>query len=196
MKNLDYNPYNMDLKEANKQMEESITSLKESFNQLQVWKASSNMVENINIYVKQRWISQPLGQLSNISILDSQTIKIEPWDKNIISSIEKGIIDNDLWLTPTNQWDYLIIKIPPLTKERREELSKVVKKMGEETKVKIRNIRQERQKTIKNDYEDENLSEDQKKAEENKLDDTTREYTEKVNEMVKNKEEQIMDINS
>ncbi len=177
-----------------KDMEKSIKHLEQEFIQLQIWRASTWLVENIDIFIPQYWMSQKLNQIANISIIDSQTIKIEPWDKSTVTAIEKAIRETDLGINPLNQWDYILIKIPPLTEERRKELTKIVNKMWEETKISIRNIRHEYKKQIENQFKNEEISEDEKKHLEKEIDEITKEFNKKVDELVEAKNKEIMTI--
>ena len=139
-------------------------------------------------------MTQKLPQLGNVSLMDSQTIRIEAWDKSTYSSIEKAIYDSNIGLTPQNQGEYIMIKIPPLTTERRKDLTKLVAKMGEEGKVRLRNVRHDGMDQIKKEFTDKTISEDQKKAHEGELDDMTKEYASKIDTAVKAKSEDIMKV--
>ena len=139
-------------------------------------------------------MTQKLPQLGNVSLMDSQTIKIEAWDKSTYSSIEKAIYDANIGLTPQNQGEYIMIKIPPLTTERRKELTKLVAKMGEESKVRLRNVRHEILDEVKKEFTEKTISEDQKKAYEGQADDMTKEYAAKIDNAVKQKSEDIMTV--
>jgi ribosome recycling factor len=92
--------------------------------------------------------SQPLRNVAAVSVLDAQTIVIQPWDKSVIKDIEKGITDANLGLNPSNNGESIMIKIPPLTEERRRDLVKIASRLGEEGKVGIRTVRQDYKKKI------------------------------------------------
>lgn len=184
----------MEIGAYRKQMEKAIKHLEEEFSRLQLGRASTGLVENIDVYIPEWDMKQKLNQLSNINIVDAQTIKIEPWDKGTVSKIEKWIYDSWLGFSPINQWDSILIKVPPLTKERRIELTKIVSKEWEESKVAIRNIRHEWLKEIKVEFDQKLISEDQKKAFEKQMDDLAKEFSTKIDVEVKNKSEDIMKI--
>lgn len=126
--------------------------------------------------------------------MDSQTIKIEPYSKNELKVIEKGIIDSDLGFNPLNQGDYIMIKIPALTTERRQELSKIVHKEGEEAKVALRNLRHESRNALDKQFKAKEISENEKDATEKNIDDLTKKYNEKIDELVKTKSEEVMKV--
>jgi len=126
--------------------------------------------------------------------MDAQTIKIEPYSKNELKIIEKGIIDSDLWFNPLNQGDYIMIKVPALTTERRQELTKIVHKEWEEAKVAIRNLRQESRNTLDKQFKAKEVSEDEKSATEKQIDEITKKSNDKIDELVKVKSEEVMKV--
>jgi ribosome recycling factor len=108
----------------------------------------------------------PLKNIAAVSIMDASTIVIQPWDKALIRDIEKGISDAKIGLNPSNNGETLMIKIPPLTEERRRDLARIASRLGEEGKVGIRNIRQEFKKKIDKSKADKEISEDEAKIHE------------------------------
>lgn len=175
-------------------MEKVLQHLQHEFTTLQIGRASTGIVENIDVFIPAYGMTQKLPQLGNVSLMDSQTIKIEAWDKSVYSSIEKAIYDADIGLTPQNQGEYIIIQIPPLTTERRKELTKLVARMGEESKVRLRNVRHDIIDAIKKEFAEKAISEDQKKAFEGEADDMTKEFVAKIDTAVKAKSEDIMKV--
>lgn len=105
----------------------------------------------------------PLKNIAAVSIMDASTIVIQPWDKSLIKEIEKGISDAKIGLNPSNNGESLMIKIPPLTEDRRKDLVKIANRLGEEGKVGVRNIRQEFKKKIDKSKSDKEISEDEAK---------------------------------
>ncbi len=159
---------------------------------IQVGRASSWIVENIKV---DAWYGyMPIGQLANITLPDNQTIKIEPWDKTSLAPMEKAIYDANIGLSPQNQWWYLLIKVPVLTSERREQFKKQVSKMAEETKARLRQARQEELKSIKREFEEKLISEDDRKFADKQVDETTKTFTDKIDQLTKAKHEDIMTI--
>ncbi|USN56092.1 MAG: ribosome recycling factor [Candidatus Peribacteria bacterium] len=151
-------------------------------------------MENIDVYIHSWGSTQKLNQTANIGITDAHTIKIEPWDKSILGAIEKAIYDSGLGFTPLNQGEYIMIKVPPLTEERRRDLTKIVAKDGEEAKVAIRNHRHDARKTLDTKLKNEEISENEKNSTEKKVDELTKEYNDKIDHMVRAKSEEIMKI--
>lgn len=182
----------MDLSWYKDRLQKSIEFLKKEFTWLQVGRSSKWLVENI--VVRASYWDMPVGQLANITLPDNQSIKIEPWDKSILSAIEKAIYDAWAGLTPRNEWSHLLLIIPPLTKDRREEIVKRVKSMWEDMKARMRQIRQDELKKIKMALDAEEISEDEKKWDENKVTDIIKDYNAKVDELVKLKSEDILKL--
>lgn len=156
---------------------------------IQVGRASKWLVEHIKAETSYGFM--PIGQLGNITLPDSQTIKIEVWDKSALGPIEKAIYDSNTWLSPQNPGWYILIKVPVLTSERREQLKKQVSKTAEDTKARLRVARQDELKSIKKEFEEKIISEDDKKFAEKEVDETTKKFTDKVDEIVKAKHEEI-----
>lgn len=175
-------------------MNKVIKHLENELISLQIGRASTGLVDNIDIYIPAYDMKQKLSQLANVVVMDAQTIKIEPWDKSTISSIEKGIYDSNIGLTPQNMWDYVMIKVPALTQERRQNLIKLVAQYGEDNKIALRNIRHDILKDIKKQFDEKLISEDQKKLFEKECDEITKQYTTKIDQLVKIKSEEIMKI--
>lgn len=180
------------LEKAKQWIEKAIKHLDLEYWKLQLWRANPVMVEWI--LVEQYGSMQPISNISSVSNLDSQTLSIKPWDKSAIHPIAKAITESGLWLNPQTMADSVMIKIPPLTEERRKEVAKVAKNMAEEAKVSVRNARQESLKDIKKAEEDKQISEDIRKSHENDLQKLIDEANKKIEEHFKQKEADIMKI--
>lgn len=128
---------------------------------LQAWRANPAIVEGV--FVMAYGSSQPLRNVAAVSILDAQTIVIQPWDKSTIKDIEKGITDANLGLNPSNNGESIMIKIPALTEERRRDLVKIASRLAEEGKVWVRNVRQDYKKKIDTAKANKEISEDEAK---------------------------------
>lgn len=126
--------------------------------------------------------------------MDAQTIKIEPYSKGDLKAIEKGIIESDLGFNPLNQGDYIMIKVPALTTERRQELTKIVHKEAEEAKVVVRNARHDARNELDKQFKAKEISENEKDATEKQIDELTKKYNEKIEELAKTKAEEVMKV--
>ena len=159
---------------------------------IQVGRATKGLVEHIKVDAGYGFM--PISQLANITLPDSQSIRIEPWDKSSLAPMETAIYDVNTGLAPSNQGWYLMIKVPALTTERRDQLKKQVSKMAEDCKARTRQARQDELKDIKKEFEEKTISEDDKKFSEKQVDETTKLFTDKIDTMVKWKHDDIMTI--
>jgi len=179
-----------------KKLEQELIKVEKHFeyvlSKIQTWKASIWMIEEIDVYIPSWKQTQKIEWLWNVSLLDAQTIKIESWDKSVLSHIEKAIYDSGLWLTPLNQWWWIMIKVPPMTEERRKDIAKKVKQELEEAKISIRNIRHDFLKDIKINFDNKELSEDDKKKYEKELEDVIKKYNKTLEDIARQKEEHII----
>lgn len=168
--------------------EKSLEHLISEFAALQIGRASSALVEGIN--VEAYGSHQPIRNMAQITLPDARSIAITPWDKSIMGNIEKAITNANIGLTPINDGNCVRLNIPPLTEERRKETVKIVHRMAEEAKISIRNARHEALESIKK----EELSEDEQKRAEKELQEKVDEYNKKVEEHAKKKEHEIMTV--
>lgn len=184
----------MNFAELKDACEKTLDHLVDSFRTIQLGRASTGLVENIDVYVHSWGMTQKINQVANITIMDAQTIKIEPWDKKTVSDIEKWIYDAWLGFSPLNHGEYILIKVPPLTQERRKDMTKIVAKDGEEAKIALRNHRHESLRLLKTQFEAKEISETDKDIQEKNIDELIKAYNVRIDEMVKTKSEEIMTI--
>jgi len=185
----------MDKNKLNKELNKVIDYFQSSLSKIQTWKASTGVLEDLEVYVPSWGQMQKIQALWNVSLMDAQTLKIESWDKSVLPHIEKGIYESGLGFTPVNQWEWIMVKIPPMTQERRQEIAKLVKKELEEMKIRARQIRHDFLKDIKTDFDNKEITEDEKKQYEKELDDTIKNYNKKLEEIKEEKEKSILNIN-
>ena len=184
----------MDLSQLQSALNKVLTHLDGEFATFQLGRANTSLVDSIEVFIPSRWMKQKMSQTANVSILDAQTLKIEPRDKTILSSVEKAVYDANIWLTPVNMGDHLMIRIPPLTTDRRKELTKFVAKLGEDAKISCRNARQDAMKYVKQAFDTKIISEDQKKSQEKTIEDLIKDYITKIDQKIKHKSEEIMTV--
>ncbi len=183
----------MDIQLYKNNMHQAHEYLLKEFAWLQLWRAHPWIIENVSFEAYPD-MYQKIKDVASIITMDWQTLKVEPRDKWVMWKMEKAIYDAGLGLAPMNQWDYLMIKIPPLTQERRKELVKFCEKLWEQQKVAVRNIRQEAMKEIKREFDEKTLSEDQKKYWESEIDQLTKSHTEKIDSSVDAKSSDVMKV--
>ena len=135
-----------------------------------------------------------LQQLASLSIPESRQMAIQPWDQKVIPEVEKAILKSDLGLTPMNDGKIIRINIPPLTEERRKQLVKTVRKKAEEAKVSIRNIRRDVNEELKRLEKEKHISEDIVKKSQDEIQKLTDSFIAKVDDVLTNKEKEIMEV--
>lgn len=182
----------MDISPFRDQMQKAVNYLENEFKSLQLGRASAGLVENVTVSTS--YGDMKLPQIAHVTILDAQTIKIEPRDKKETWNIAKAIYDAELWVTPQNEGSHVLIKIPPLTQDRRVEIVKRIKTMWEENKAKVRVIRQDAMKISKKSLENKEISENENKVNENNIEELTKEFNNKIDNLVKAKSDEIMKI--
>jgi len=179
------------IESAKESMEQSIGHLQNELVNVRTGKASPNMVNSL--LVEYYGNPTPLNQVANVSNADARSLMIQPWEKTMLAPIEKAIFEANLGLTPQNDGEVIRINIPPLTEERRKELVKKAKALGEETKVSLRNARRDAMEHLKQAAK-EGLPEDIEKRKEGDVQEMTDRYVSKVDQMVEVKEKDIMKI--
>ncbi|WP_456324926.1 ribosome recycling factor [Desulfonauticus submarinus] len=179
-------------KSGKEKMKKAVSVLEKELAKLRTGRASTGLVENLK--VDYYGTLTPLNQLASISIPDSRTIAIQPWDRGAFSEIEKAIQKSDLGLTPVNDGKVIRINLPPLTEERRKELVKLAKKYGEEAKIAVRNIRRELNETLKKMKNEKEITEDDLHRGQDEVQKLTDKYIAKIDEILADKEKEIMEI--
>jgi ribosome recycling factor len=136
----------------------------------------------------------PISQVANLGLADSRTINVTPWEKNMVAVVEKAIRDSDLGLNPATQGAVIRVPMPPLTEERRKELTKVVKSEGEETKIAIRNLRRDANEHLKRLVKDKEISEDEERRAQDEIQKLTDRNVADVDKLVVEKDKEIMTV--
>jgi len=183
----------MDIAPYKHQMQKAVEYLEKELKALQVGRASAWLVENIDVNLSYGW-SLKIPQVWHVTIMDAQTIKIETRDKGELKNVEKAIYDSNIGLTPKNEGSYIIIKIPPLTQERRQEIVKQVKSMWEEIKARVRLVRQDAMKDTKKQFDDKLIGEDAHKSNEKDVDNLVKSMNDNIDSIVKIKSEDVMKV--
>lgn len=180
------------IREAEEKMKKSLAFAQQELAGLRTGRASPGLVENLKI--DYYGTMTPLKQLAAIGVADAKTLEIRPWDKNAMAPVEKAIGASDLRLTPQRQGDIIRLVIPPLTEERRQELVKVCKKMGEDSRIAIRNVRQETNAKLKTSKDKKDISEDDLRKLSAHVQKLTDQYCAKIDEALANKAQEIKKI--
>lgn len=178
--------------DAEERMDKALAALDRDFAKLRTGRASTSLVEDIK--VDYYGTPTPIQQLASVAVPDSRTVTIQPWDRNSFGLVEKAILKSDLGLTPMNDGKLIRISIPPLTEDRRKDLTKVAKKYTEEAKVALRNIRRDVNDSLKKLEKDKSLSEDELKKAMDEVQKLTDSYVAKADAKASAKEKEIMEI--
>mgnify|MGYP003550359636 CR=1 FL=1 len=171
-------------------MEKTITSLKDSFNTLRTGRANAAIFDKVR--VDYYGTKSPINQVATIAIPEARSVIITPFDKSLISEIEKAIQVADLGLNPSNDGKVIRISIPPLTADRRKELVKQAKTMAENSRTSIRNIRRDGNDEFKKLQKNGDLTEDDLKSETDKLQKLTDKFIDEINKIYDSKEKEIL----
>jgi len=173
-------------------MKKSVVSLKDGFAALRTGRASAALFDRIRVDAYGE--KSPINQVANISIPEARLIVIQPWDKNLITEIEKAIRSSELSLNPSNDGKVIRISIPPLTEERRKELVKLAKNQAEQSRVAVRNIRRDGNDELKKLLKDSKITEDDETKGTTELQKLTDSYIDQINKVFEEKEKEIMEV--
>jgi len=179
-----------DIGDYKKRMLGAIDNLKTNFQGLRSGRASSALVDNITLDAYGQ--TMKIKDVASVNVPEARTLKISVWDSNLVASVEKGIINSALELTPISEGQVIRINLPDLTSERRNELAKNVRALAEESKIAIRNIRQDAMSYLKK-LNDE-IAEDEIKKFQGDIQKLTDDFVENINDLSKNKENEILQI--
>jgi len=177
---------------AQEKMQLSIEVLKKELGTIRTGRATPALLDGVN--VEYYGAPTPVTQVASVSIPESRSIVIQPWDPTIMGEIEKAILRANLGLTPTNDGKVIRISIPALTEERRKDLVKVARKYAEEGRVSLRNVRRDVNEQVKKLEKDGKISEDDLHRAQERVQKLTDDFTAQVNQAIEKKEKEIMEI--
>lgn len=178
--------------EANERMEKSINAFKANLTKVRTGRASPDILDSIHLDYYGN--ETPLKQLSNISVEDSQTLTISPWEEKFIPEIEQAIMKANIGLNPVTTGNVIRIPLPPLTEERRIELTKQVKTEGEQAKISIRNIRRDSIQDLKDFFNEKMISEDDYHKGQTTIQNITDSMIENIDSLSESKQKELMTI--
>ena len=180
------------LSETDSRMTRSVEALTREMGTIRTGRASPSLVENL--MVDYYGVPTPLNQLASISIPEARVIMIQPWDKQAMGDVEKGILKSDLGLTPNNDGAVIRINIPTPTEERRKELVKLVGRKVEEALVSVRNVRRDSLEQYRKMEKDKDISQDEGRRAKDQLQELTDSYSEQMNSLRTEKEAEVMEV--
>jgi ribosome recycling factor len=178
--------------DAQMRMSKSIESLKHEFTRLRTGRASVGILDGVRVdYYGQQ---VPISQVANVTVADSRTLQVQPWEKNMVGAVEKAIMASNLGLTPNVAGTIIRINLPPLTEQRRKELAKVVSGEGETAKVAIRNVRRDAMQHLKDLLKAKTITEDEEKRAVEETQKLTDKFVKEVDAVCKVKEDELMQL--
>ena len=173
-------------------MDQSIEALKSNLSKVRTGRANPQLLDTIHVEYYGSMV--PLSQVANVTLLDSRTISVQPWEKNLSAKIEKAIRESDLGLNPASMGDLIRVPMPPMSEERRKEMTKLARTEGENAKIAIRNLRRDANEGVKKLVKDKEASEDDQKRSEAEVQKLTDKHIADIDTLVAAKEQEIMAI--
>ena len=179
-------------KQLEGEMEDAIKSLQHQLTKVRTGRASASVLDGVQ--VDYYGTPSPISQVGQISTPEARLLQIQPFDKSLIAAIEKSILGANLGLTPSNDGNVIRIPFPQVTEEKRKDLVKSIKKLGEEGKIKIRNFRRDQNDKVKKAEKDKSISEDDSKKFQGDIQQVTDVYVKKVDVVIEGKEKELLTV--
>ena len=177
---------------AAQKMDQSIGAFKNNLTRIRTGRANPALLDTIHVEYYGNHV--PLSQVANVSLLDSRTISVQPWEKGMGAKIEKAIRESDLGLNPASMGDLFRVPMPPMSEERRREMTKLVRNEGESAKIAVRNLRRDANDAVKRLVKDKEASEDDQKRNETEVQKLTDRHIAEIDALVAAKEQDIMAV--
>ena len=178
--------------DAEERMEKAVTVAQNDLSSIRTGRANPGMFSKI--VVEYYGSPGPISQVANVSGGDARTLSVQPWEKNMVGPVEKAIRESDLGLNPQSMGDSIRVPMPPLTEERRRDLTKVVKAEGEEAKVAVRNLRRDANDGLKKLVKEKAISEDEERRAQDDIQKLTDRFVAEIDKLVAQKEAEIMKV--
>lgn len=182
----------MSIDDINNKMNDVIENLEERFSEIRAGRANPAILNKVSI--EYYGTPTPINQVASISVPEARLIVIQPWDRSLLSQVQKAIEKADIGINPLNDGSVIRLVFPELTEERRKDLSKDIKKMSEEAKIAIRNVRRDAMDDAKAKLKNSELSEDEERTLEDKIQKTTDKFIEKIDTVTDKKVTDIMSV--
>jgi ribosome recycling factor len=179
-------------KTAETKMAKSIEALKGELQKIRTGRAHPGILDQVHVDYYGSMV--PISQVANVSLLDARTISVQPWEKGLGAKIEKAIRESDLGLNPASQGDLIRVPMPPLSEERRRDLTKVVRHTGEEAKIAVRNLRRDAIEHLKKLLKDKAVAEDEERRAQDEVQKMTDRTVAEIDKLVHAKEAEIMAV--
>ena len=179
-------------KTAETKMDQSIAAFKNNLQKIRTGRANPALLDSIQVEYYGSMV--PLSQVANVTLLDSRTISVQPWEKGMGAKIEKAIRESDLGLNPASMGELIRVPMPPMSEERRKEMTKLARNEGESAKIAVRNLRRDANESVKKLVKDKLASEDDQKRAETDIQKFTDKHIAEIDTLVAAKEQEIMAV--
>ncbi|HQS20725.1 MULTISPECIES: ribosome recycling factor [unclassified Acidovorax] len=179
-------------KTAETKMDQSIAAFKNNLQKIRTGRANPALLDTVQVEYYGSFV--PLSQVANVALLDSRTISVQPWEKGMGAKIEKAIRESDLGLNPASMGDLIRVPMPPMSEERRKEMTKLARNEGESAKIAVRNLRRDANESVKKLVKDKLASEDDQKRAETEVQKFTDKHIAEIDSLVASKEQEIMAV--
>ena len=180
------------INEAQAKMQKSIEALKNNMAKIRTGRANTSLLDHV--MVVSYGSETPLNQVASISVLDARTLSVTPWDKSLVSAVEKAIYTSDLGLNPLPYENAIRVPIPQLTEDRRRDLVKIIKEEAEQSRISIRQIRRDSNQSVKQALKEKTINEDENKRLEQKIQQITDTFIGEIDLLFKQKEQDVMSL--
>lgn len=177
-------------KSVEQKMQRSIEAFKNDLAKIRTGRAHTGLLDHVQVDYYGSMV--PISQVANLTLVDARTIGVQPWEKTMVAKVEKAIREADLGLNPATSGDLIRVPMPPLTEERRRELTKVVKSEGETAKVAVRNLRRDANEQLKKLVKDKEISEDDERRASDDVQKLTDKHVAEIDKLVQAKDAEIM----
>jgi len=179
-------------KNAEAKMAKSVESLKNDLHKIRTGRAHPGILDQVSVDYYGSMV--PISQVANVTLLDARTISVQPWEKGMGAKIEKAIRESDLGLNPSSQGDLIRVPMPPLTEERRRDLTKVVRNAGEDAKIAVRNLRRDANEHAKKMLKDKEIGEDDERRSLDEVQKLTDRVISEIDKLISGKEAEILAV--
>jgi ribosome recycling factor len=173
-------------------MDQSIEALKNHLSKIRTGRANPSLLDAVQVEYYGSMV--PLSQVANVALLDARTISVQPWEKGMGAKIEKAIRESELGLNPASMGDLIRVPMPPMSEERRKEMTKLVRTEGENAKIAVRNLRRDANEAVKKLVKDKAASEDEQKRSEADIQKLTDKHVATIDQLVASKEQEVMAV--
>ncbi len=173
-------------------MDQSIAAFKNNLGKIRTGRASAGMLDSIHVEYYGAMV--PLAQVANVSLLDSRTLSVQPWERAMAAKVEKAIRESDLGVNPSSLGELIRVPVPPMSEERRKEMTKLARNEGEGAKIAIRNLRRDANDSVKKLVKEKLASEDEQKRSEADVQKVTDRHIAEIDQLVAAKEQEIMAV--